>query len=216
MSATACGSLQAARADGVLAGFIRDFRDRLPLTDNVRLTTCACNVSLVVVLSASTANTGEYAHKCNLTPMGRNIDSHPTGRSSRTYLSGAKQKPVPRDGPVSGPSFPFLFALGSLTLLVKGVFLLRNSSEGLGLSEQELAKLSDPAVRKALPPLPTQAAQVVQDFGTGALLLWPLLILGRDFDNSWSDPPRFRVLLAGAIIFSLGWVIRRLTSSPTA
>jgi len=216
MSATACGSLQAARADGVLAGFIRDFRDRLPLTDNVRLTTGACNVSLVVVLSASTANTGEYAPKCNLTPMGRNIDSHPTGRSSRTYLSGAKQKPVPRDGPVSGPSFPFLFALGSLTLLVKGVFLLRNSSEGLGLSEQELAKLSDPAVRKALPPLPTQAAQVVQDFGTGALLLWPLLILGRDFDNSWSDPPRFRVLLAGAIIFSLGWVIRRLTSSPTA
>ena len=59
---------------------------------------------------------------------------------------------------------------GSLTLLVKGVFLLRKSSEGLGLSEQELVKLSDPAVRKALPPLPTQAAQVVQDFGTGALL----------------------------------------------
>src|ERR1700739_4506646 len=114
MSATACGSLQAARADGVLAGFIRDFRDRLPLTDNVRLTTCACNVSLVVVLSASTANTGEYAHKCNLTPMGRDIDSHPAGRSSHTYLSGAKQKPVPREGPVSGPSFPFLFALGSL------------------------------------------------------------------------------------------------------
>lgn len=47
---------------------------------------------------------------------------------------------------------PLVFALGSLTLLVKGVFLLRNSSEGLGLSEQELPKLSDPAVRKTLPP----------------------------------------------------------------
>lgn len=111
---------------------------------------------------------------------------------------------------------PLVFALGSLSLLVKGVFLLRKSSEGLGLSEQELAKLSDPAVRKTLPPLPTQAAQLVQDFGTGALLLWPLLILGKDFDNSWSDSPRFRVFLAGAIIFSLGCVIRRLTSSPTA
>ena len=74
-----------------------------------------------------------------------------------------------------------MFALGRLTLLVKGVFLLRNSSEGLGLSEQELAKLSDPAVRKTLPPLPTQAAQVVVEFGTGALLLWPLLMLGKDF-----------------------------------
>jgi hypothetical protein len=109
-----------------------------------------------------------------------------------------------------------VFALGSLTFLVKGVFLLRKSSERLGLSEQELAKLSNPAVRKTLPPLLTQAAQVVQDFGTGALLLWPFLILGKDFDNSWSDPPRFRVFLAGAFIFSLGWVIRRLTSSPTA
>ena len=76
---------------------------------------------------------------------------------------------------------PLVFALGRLTLLDKGVFLLRNSSEGLGLSEQELAKLSDPAVRKTLPPLPTQAAQVVQDFGTGALLFWPLLMLGKDF-----------------------------------
>jgi hypothetical protein len=62
---------------------------------------------------------------------------------------------------------PLVFALGSLTLLVKGVFLLRKSSEELDLSEQELAKLSDPAVRKTLPRLPTQAAQVVQDFTTG-------------------------------------------------
>jgi hypothetical protein len=47
---------------------------------------------------------------------------------------------------------PLVFALGSLTLFVKGVLLLRKSSEGLGLSEQELAKLSDPAVRKSSYP----------------------------------------------------------------
>jgi hypothetical protein len=66
---------------------------------------------------------------------------------------------------------PLVFALGRLTLLDKGVFLLRNSSEGLGLSEQELAKLSDPAVRKTLPPLPKPlklfriSAQVSYSFG---------------------------------------------------
>jgi hypothetical protein len=66
---------------------------------------------------------------------------------------------------------PLVFALGRLTLLDKGAFLLRNSSEGLGLSEQELAKLSDPAVRKTLPPLPKPlklfriSAQVPCSFG---------------------------------------------------
>jgi len=68
-------------------------------------------------------------------------------------------------------SWSMPFALGRLTLLDKGVFLLRNSSEGLGLSEQELAKLSDPAVRKTLPPLPKPlklfriSAQVPYSFG---------------------------------------------------
>jgi hypothetical protein len=60
-----------------------------------------------------------------------------------------------------------IFALGSLTLLVKGVFLFRKFSEGLGLSDQQLADLSDPAGLKNFPSIPTQAAQVVQDFGTG-------------------------------------------------
>jgi hypothetical protein len=66
---------------------------------------------------------------------------------------------------------PLVFALGRLTLLDKDVFLLRNSSERLGLSEQELAKLSDPAVRKTLPPLPKPlklfriSAQVPYSFG---------------------------------------------------
>lgn len=110
-------------------------------------------------------------------------------------------------------AIPLVSALGSLTLVLKGIFLLRKSSDGLGLSEQELANLSRSTNRKRLPSIATQAAQIVQDFGTGAFLLWPLLNVGGDIDSSWSDPPRLRVFLAGAVTFSLGWFIRRLTSS---
>jgi len=111
-------------------------------------------------------------------------------------------------------AIPLIFALGSLTLLLKGIFLLRKSSEGLGLSEQELANLSGPTNRKGLPSIATQAAQIVQDFGTRAFLLWPLLNIGKDIDNSWNNPPRFPVFLTGAILFLLGWLIRHLSSSP--
>ena len=113
-------------------------------------------------------------------------------------------------------AIPLVFALGSLSLLLKGIFLLRKSSEGLALSEQELANLSGPTNRKRLPSIATQAAQIVQDFGTGAFLLWPLLNVGKDIDNSWNNPPRFLVFLTGAVLFSLGWLIRRITSSLPA
>jgi hypothetical protein len=43
---------------------------------------------------------------------------------------------------------PLVFALGSLTLLLKGIFLLRKSSEGLGLTSTELAGRSHSAQRK--------------------------------------------------------------------
>jgi hypothetical protein len=108
---------------------------------------------------------------------------------------------------------PLVFVLGSIALLIKGIFLLRKSSEGLGLSDQELAKLSDPSNRKSLPSIVGQASQVVQDFGTGSLLLWPLLNIGKDIDKSWSDPPLFRVFFAGAILFMVSWALRRVTSS---
>ena len=107
---------------------------------------------------------------------------------------------------------PLVFALGSLTLLLKGIFLLRKSSEGLGLSQQELDSLSDPSNRKSLPSIPNQAAQIVQDFGAGPLLLWPLLNAGKDIDQSWNNPPRFPIFISGAILFSFGFLIRRLTS----
>lgn len=62
---------------------------------------------------------------------------------------------------------PLVFLLGSFTLVVKGVFLFRKSSEGLGMSEQELAALSDPRNRKLLPSIPSQAAQILQDLRRG-------------------------------------------------
>jgi len=108
---------------------------------------------------------------------------------------------------------PLVFALGSVTLLLKGIFLLRKSSEGLGLSKQELVNLSGPAYRKSLPTVRAQLMQVVQDFGTGSFLLWPLLNLGKDVNQSWVEPPLFRVFISGAILLFLGWVMRRTASS---
>ena len=107
---------------------------------------------------------------------------------------------------------PLVFALGSITLGLKGVFLLRKSSEGLGLSYQDVESLSDRANRKPLPSLPARAAQVVQDFGTGPLLLWPLLNVAKDFNPAWDNAPRVAIFATGAILFVLGWVIRRLTT----
>lgn len=89
---------------------------------------------------------------------------------------------------------------------------MRKSSEGHGLSDQELAKLSEPSNRKKLPSLTAQVSQIIQDFGAGSFLLWPLLKLGEDIDNSWSGPPQFRVFLVGAILFVLGWAVRRVFS----
>ena len=110
-------------------------------------------------------------------------------------------------------AIPLVFALGSLTLFVKGEFLLRKSSEGFGLSEQEVTKLSDPSNRKGLPSIPHQAAQIIQDFGAGGLLLWPILHVGKGIDYSWDNAPRLQIFLAGAFLFCLGWLIRRLTPS---
>jgi len=107
---------------------------------------------------------------------------------------------------------PLVVVLGSLTLLLKGIFLLRKSSEGLALSPQEIVALSDSSNRKSLPSITAQAAQITQDFGTGAFLLWPLLNVAKDIDQSWSNPPLLQVFLTGAILFLLGWIIRRVTS----
>ena len=110
---------------------------------------------------------------------------------------------------------PLVFALGALALMTKGIFLFRHSSEGLGLNQHDVAALKDPANRKQLPSIPAQAAQILQDFGAGPLLLWPLLNVAKDIDQSWSDPPRVPVFIAGAVLFGLGWTIRRLTTNQS-
>jgi len=110
-------------------------------------------------------------------------------------------------------AIPLVFVLGSLTLILKGIFPLRKSSERIGLTSSDFDELSIPANRKRLPSLPSQAAQILQDFGTGPLLLWTILDVGKDIDRSWNNPPRLAVFLIGAALFSLGWLIPRLTST---
>ena len=118
--------------------------------------------------------------------------------------------------PAKFTATPLVLALGSITLAGKGVFLLRKSSEAIGLTLAEQAELSDRARCKTLPSLPNQAAQIVQDFATGSLFLWPLFNIGTDADRPWSKAPRLPVFLTGLILFSLGWLIRTLTANPSA
>ena len=102
---------------------------------------------------------------------------------------------------------PLVFALGSLTLLLKGIFLLRKSSEGLGLSQEGLTQRPTTDSPKLLPSLPSQAAQIVQDFGTGSLLLWPVLKVAKDIDATWTNPPLISVFLnrSGSLCFGLAY-----------
>jgi hypothetical protein len=118
---------------------------------------------------------------------------------------------LPYEGRVT--AVPLIFALGGLALLVKGAFLFRKSSEGLGLSQQNITQRPDSPPRKSLPSMPANAAQVIQDFGTGSFLLWPLLNFGKDIDPSWDNAPRLTVFVSGAVLFFVGWAIRRFTVS---
>ena len=94
-------------------------------------------------------------------------------------------------------TLPLIFGLGSLTLILKGIFLLRKSSEGIGLSALQLSELSNASHRKGLPPFTALAAQLVQDFGTGAFLFWPVLRLAAHVDENWKNPPTLAVFLSG-------------------
>ncbi|HEX4643223.1 MAG TPA: hypothetical protein VH161_07135 [Candidatus Acidoferrales bacterium] len=107
---------------------------------------------------------------------------------------------------------PLVFAFGGFTLLVKGVFLCRKSSEGIGLTESDLSRVSS---GKALPSMPNLVAQLVQDFGAGPLLLWPFLRVGRDTHAPWTTANEFQILIIGIFLFGLGWVVRRATKAPS-
>ncbi len=112
---------------------------------------------------------------------------------------------------------PLVLAGGSLALLLKGIFLLRRSSEGLAFSAVELAQLSDPANRKSLPPVPVVAGRIVQDFGAGVLLLGVVVLrFIQDVDKSRDIRPTWPVALTGAVFFGIGWSIRWLSSSLPA
>lgn len=106
---------------------------------------------------------------------------------------------------------PLVFGLGSLALILKGVFLFRKTSEGLGLTQMDLTRLSDPTSRKTLPSIPCLVAQVVQDFGAGGFLLGPALEVTKDVNKHW-EPPIVPVFLVGLGLFFVGWSVRRLTS----
>jgi hypothetical protein len=108
---------------------------------------------------------------------------------------------------------PLIFVLGSLTLATKGIFLFRKSSEDLGLSQQQITHSPAKLAVKTFDTLPAQASQMLQDFGTGSFLLWPLLNMSKDVDPSWADPPRFTVFVSGAVLFFLGWIVRRFTAT---
>jgi hypothetical protein len=106
-------------------------------------------------------------------------------------------------------STPLIFAFGACTLFVKGVFLCRKSSEGIGLTETDFARLSS---RKYLPSIPNLVAQIIQDFGAGPFVLGSFLRLARDADPAW-DSTELQVVIAGLVLFGLGWVVRRATKS---
>lgn len=110
---------------------------------------------------------------------------------------------------------PLVSGLGGLALLLKGIFLFRKSSEGLALSTQELDQLSDRANRKEFPPIPTLIAQIIQDFGTGSLILAPVLHSLRNANEPWEFPTAW-VFFIGACLVAAGWSIRHLSESQTA
>jgi hypothetical protein len=108
-------------------------------------------------------------------------------------------------------AIPLVFGFGAVTLLIKGLFLCRKSSEGIGLTDTDLNKLS---TRKDLPSIPNLAAQIVQDFGAGPLLLGPFLRVGMDSGASWTSTTEFQILITGAVLFGLGRLVRHTTKTP--
>lgn len=102
---------------------------------------------------------------------------------------------------------PLAFALGGVGLFGKAIYLFRKSSEGIGLTIQDEVALEATAKQKKLRNFPVEVAQVVQDFGTGVLLL--ALFLGRSRDAS-GNPLKLMMLLIGASVFAVGWFVRWL------
>jgi hypothetical protein len=117
---------------------------------------------------------------------------------------------------------PLVFGVGSLALFLKGIFLSRktsdglgNSHQGLGLSQQPVAQLSRPSIPKTFPSIPALTAQIIQDFGTGGVLVAPFLHVANNVTDSRNNIPSLAVFIIGATLFLIGWAIRRLSSSES-
>jgi hypothetical protein len=118
---------------------------------------------------------------------------------------------------------PLVLGAGSLTLMLKGVFLLRKTSKGLDTSQGGLSLsqvrsdflIEDTSPSKPVRPWPASAAQIVQDFGAGSLLVGPVLHFAESVNETW-NPPTVPVLLGGAGIFLLGWGFGRIFRSTRA
>ena len=106
------------------------------------------------------------------------------------------------------PTF-IVVLLGAAALCIKGIFLLRRSSEGLGLDYgyEEKKKLAIKPPR----PLAEQSATMLRDFASGPLLLCWFLELGRQFRPELENPPLGTVFLVGALLLGLSYVVKRLT-----
>jgi hypothetical protein len=116
---------------------------------------------------------------------------------------------------------PIVFAAGGLALLLKGIFLLRKTSDGLApsrplldLGKPEIPEPYTVSTRRTFPPVPAMVAQLTQDFGAGAFLLGPFLHAANNVTDYSNNLPSFQVFLSGEGLFLAGWLIRRLIPPP--
>ena len=105
---------------------------------------------------------------------------------------------------------PLVFLLGSLTLLLKGIYLLRPSSESIG---HGFGYVRSTIKAKPPRPVPEQVGLLLQDFAAGSVFLAPVLGVFKDFNADWVYPPKIRVFLSGVVLLVLSFLIRHFTSS---
>jgi hypothetical protein len=106
---------------------------------------------------------------------------------------------------------PLVFGTGSLALLLKGIYMFRKSSEGIALSLEDMEWLSEPANRKYLPSIPSLVARIIQDFGTGALVMGVVLsTLNRSARTTLL--PGFQVFVTGLVVYFAAWLLRWMVS----
>ncbi len=114
---------------------------------------------------------------------------------------------------------PLIVGAGGVILLLKGLYLFRKTSSGLDVSQSGLSLsrtqsetlTKNPSLSKTGGPAPL-FAQIVQDFGAGALLLWPVLHIAQTVNPGWKLPT-VPVGLGGIGIFLFGWGIGRIFRS---